>query len=496
MTKNSNSNDKNKDIEPTEEEIGVFWAEDEVVRQNKYGPLINQAIIDEGFRDMKQPINVMGTIFLKKYTVTKDISKCNYIYNGRYWQDVPFDYLQSLAMNCDTETHTTSTRRKAIVDYALDKAYQLSIPWNKIGVEEIAFVDGVYNILTHKKRDHQWEDYLNVITPHKYNQRAKCELWLNCLNFWFETEDKKLAFQEFFGYLLCSHVNYKRALLLLGESNTGKSVPCEIAKYMVGSNATCCIRPEDMDDSKKIAPIKSKKLNLVTELSSNAKLSDGGFKQLISGEGIQIDTKFVAVETIVPVAKHIFATNILPEIRDMSDGVYNRLLIIKFNRIVELANRDPNLIEKLKLEIEGIITWAVEGLKRLVKNNGQFTEIEESKLLLCEYKISQNPILNFIETSGEIEKVKEGEKGEIEAEVFRRKFENFKGGKEWSKVTVGKAMKKILGGDSISRNGKRYYQGIRLKERTQTIEQTESGLQENKELISMNDDPRNEIPNW
>ena len=95
-----------------------------------------------------------------------------------------------------------------------------------------------------------------------------------------------------------------------------------------------------------------------------------------------------------------------------------------------------------------------------------------------------------------IEKVKEGEKGEIEAEVFRRKFENFKGGKEWAKVTVGKAMKKILGGDSISRNGKRYYQGIRLKERTQTIEQTESGLQENKELISIGDDPRNEIPNW
>lgn len=488
MTKNSNPNDTK---EPTEEEIGVFWAEDEVVRQNKSGPLINQAITDEGFRDMKQPINVMGTIFRKKYTITKDTS-CNYIYNGRYWQDVPFDYLQSLAMNCDTETHTTATRRKAIVDYALDKAYQLSIPWNRIGVEEIAFVDGVYNILTHKKRDHNWENYLNVITPHKYKEYAKCELWKKCLEYWFETEDKKLAFQEFFGYLLCSHVNYKRALLLLGESNTGKSVPCEIAKHMVGANATCCIPPEDMDDSKKRAPIKSKKLNLVTELSSDAKLSDGGFKQLISGEGIQIDTKFVPVETIVPVAKHIFATNVLPEIRDMSDGVYNRLLIIRFNRIVEITNRDPYLIDKLKLEIEGIIAWAVEGLKRLVKNNGQFTEVEESKLLLSEYKISQNPILNFIETSGEVERLKNGEKGEIEAEVFRRKFENFKGGKEWTKVSVGKAMKKLLGCDSISRNGKRYYSGIRLKERA--IEQTDT--QENKELIPVVDDPRNEIPNW
>jgi P4 family phage/plasmid primase-like protien len=487
----------NKDKEPTEEEIGVFWGEDEVVRQNKFGPLINQAITDEGFRDMKQPINVMGQIFLKKYYVTKDISENNYIYNGKYWQTIPFNYLQSLAMNCDTETHTTTSRRKAIVDYALDKTYQLNIPWNKILTEEIAFVDGVYNILTHKKRNHQWEDYLDVITPHKYNQYTKCELWLKCLNDWFETEDKKLAFQEFFGYLLCSHVKYKKALLLLGESNTGKSVPCEIAKYMVGSNATCCIKPEDMDDAKKIAPIKGKKLNLVTELSSNTKLSDGGFKQLISGEGTQIDVKFVAVETTVPVAKHIFATNNLPQIPDASDGVYTRLLIIKFNRIVQVNNRDPNLQDKLKGEIEGIIAWAVEGLKRLVKNNGQFTEIEESRLLLLDYKISQNPILNFIETSGEIERVKEGEKGEIEAEVFRRKFENFKGGKEWAKVTVGKWMRKILGSDSISRNGKRFYPGIRLKENKVRIENTESGVQD---LVNLNteieSDPRDQIPNW
>ena len=50
--------------------------------------------------------------------------------------------------------------------------------------------------------------------------------------------------------------------------------------------------------------------------------------------------------------------------------------------------------------------------------------------------------------------------------------------------------------NKATNGGETMFSGIRLKERTQTIEQTESGLQENKELISMNDDPRNEIPNW
>lgn len=441
----------------TKEDIDIYWSEDEQRRQQTLGPRINKPITDF---DVKQEVNVMGEIFLKKYTVTKDVSKNVYIYNGRYWQRVHIDYLVSLAMNCDTAEHTSSTRRKATVDYALDVAFQLSIPWNQILKEEIAFHDCVYNILTNHRRPHKWEDYLNSVIPHKYSYWETCPIWKKCIDEWFETDDKKLAFQEFFGYLLCSHATYKQALLLLGESNTGKSVPCEIAKYMVGEAATCCIRPEDMDDPQLTAPIKGKKLNLVTELSSTSELSDGGFKQIISGEGIQVNQKFVDVETIVPTAKHIFATNNLPEIRDLSDGVYNRLLIIKFNKIVEKDKRDPDLIDKLKKEIEGIVTWAVEGARRLVKSNGQFTVVKESQGLLSDYKIAQNPVLNFIETSDQV--IKDSD-GEIDAEQFRIRFEAFKGGKEWSKIQVGKNLSK-LGYKSVPKNGRRYYQGLRFKD--------------------------------
>lgn len=453
MTKSKESEDLPK------EEIDIYWSEDEQRRQKTLGPRINKPITDEAFKNTKQEVNVMGEMFLKRYTVTKDVSKNVYIYTGKFWQRVHIDYLVSLAMNCDTSEYTSSARRKATVDYALDITFQLNIPWNQILTEEIAFNDCVYNILTKQRRPHQWEDYLNSVIPHRYLYWEKCPLWTKCLNEWFETEDKKLAFQEFFGYLLCSHAKYKKALLLLGESNTGKSVPCEIAKHIVGDMATCCIRPEDMDDPQLTAPIKGKKLNLVTELSSASELSDGGFKQIISGEGIQVNQKFVDVETVVPTAKHIFATNNLPEIKDFSDGVYNRLLIIKFNRIVDKDKRDPDLIEKLKKEIEGIVAWAVEGACRLIKTNGQFTNVKESETLLSEYKISQNPILNFIETSDQIVKDPEGE---ADAEQFRVRFEAFKGGREYSKVQVGKMLSK-LGYKSVPKNGRRFYKGLTFK---------------------------------
>jgi phage/plasmid-associated DNA primase len=84
------------------------------------------------------------------------------------------------------------------------------------------------------------------------------KLWLKCLNEWFETENEKLALQEFFGYLLCPHANYKKALVLVGKSNSGKSVICEIARLLVGSEFTCCIYPEDMNDEYLLGPIKDK----------------------------------------------------------------------------------------------------------------------------------------------------------------------------------------------------------------------------------------------
>lgn len=86
------------------------------------------------------------------------------------------------------------------------------------------------------------------------------KLWSKCLNEWFETENGKLALQEFFGYLLCPHANYKKALVLVGDSSSGKSVICEIARLVVGNEFACSIHPNDMNNPWSLASIKNKKI--------------------------------------------------------------------------------------------------------------------------------------------------------------------------------------------------------------------------------------------
>lgn len=446
----------------------ILWSDEEIQRQEKLGPRINHPKSGGLYDDVKLGINILGEEFLKKFIITADSTKSKYIFNGRHWQEVNDEYLRSKAMTVDNQKYTSTSRRKQTVDYAVDRSLQYLINWNQLEKDEIAFEDGIIKLVekTEKnkegyiRKDHDWEYYLDSVIPHRYKHWEKCPTWLKCLDQWFESEDKKLALQEFFGYVLCSHVKFKKALLLLGESNAGKSVPCDILKEIIGSYYTCSINLDLMDDPNALADIKGKKLNLITELSADSNIADGGFKKLVSGESIQINKKFIARHTIEPIAKHVIATNNLPRIRDESLGVYNRLLIIRFNRVVPKEQQDPELLDKLKKEILGIVAWSVEGLRRLILNKGQFTEIEESKNILLEYRMSQNPLLSFVEESGIVEK---DPSSKIEVNLFRRKFQEYKGGKEFNKTTIGRKMKQ-MGFESTPSNGKRYYKGLKLKE--------------------------------
>lgn len=285
-------------------------------------------------------------------------------------------------------------------------------------------------------------------------------LWLKCLNEWFETENEKLALQEFFGYLLCPHANYKKALILVGDSSSGKSVICEIARFIVGSEFTCSIYPDEMNDLWSISPIKDKKLNIVWDTIISDSLLSSGFKQIISGEPVQIDKMYTGLEVIVPVAKHIFLMNKIPRIKD-SDDLFGRLLVLRMGKVIDIWNRNPGLTDSLKEGLPGIIKWSQEGLARLDSNNGKFTSVTYNEtdgdfedLLLTEM------ISDFLIHSNKIKLV--GEDGEIPIHLFKTLFEEFAKIKPISYVSIGRTMRN-LGYRNFAKNNMRWYKGIQVK---------------------------------
>jgi len=143
--------------------------------------------------------------------------------------------------------------------------------------------------------------------------------------------------------------------------------------------------------------------NIFADLPSKA-IEDGGmFKSLTGEDFISGERKNKDPFNFRPYARLLFSCNDIPKnYADRSEGFYRRLLIVRFDRSVPLDRRDPNLRESIAYERDGILTWALEGLRRLINNNYIFSETDRTRAELTRYKVESNSALMFLEECCEI----------------------------------------------------------------------------------------------
>ena len=58
--------------------------------------------------------------------------------------------------------------------------------------------------------------------------------------------------------------------------------------------------------------------------------------------------------------------------------------------------KDPNLLEKLRNEADGIFLFALEGLRRLIGNNYKFSVTERNNRELDQYREESDNVLSFV----------------------------------------------------------------------------------------------------
>lgn len=97
-----------------------------------------------------------------------------------------------------------------------------------------------------------------------------------------------------------------------------------------------------------------------------------------------------------------FSNGDLQALFDRSDGFYRRQLVLTTKDKPADRVDDPDLAEKLKAEVEGILLWAFEGLQRLVANNFKFTESQRTKDNRETVKRDNNNVFDFMESEGYI----------------------------------------------------------------------------------------------
>lgn len=347
-----------------------------------------------------------------------------YKYENGVWRHVfDLEFLADASKAIPEISRYQLFKRKQILDnYKLIK-YKTLKDFNWCNMLNLK--NGMINPYDGSPMEHDKIYYSTIMLNYEYDESAKCELWLKTLMEIFEEDKKKIELlQEFFGYCLVPDVEQKKAMLLLGESDTGKSTILFTLRELIGQK-NCSSVPLKYLSHPQYTPMMINKLvNIDADVDRNAANYEAEFKIITSGEPISCNQKFVETFDFIPKCKVVLAANIFPKITDHSSAFYKRLILLPCDRIFDEKEKNRNLVAQLREELPGILNWAMAGLRRL-KERGRFEHHDFMKNAVQELEDDNNPINTFFDEHIEVVLGAEIEKG-ILYELFKQWAEKTK----------------------------------------------------------------------
>lgn len=182
------------------------------------------------------------------------------------------------------------------------------------------------------------------------------------------TDEQFLIIQEWMGYYFYRNYMFKKAIIMVGEGDTGKTTLLETITNLLGKNNISSVTLHKMSSDKfAAAHLHGKHGNIVDELSARDISDTGNFKIATGGGSISGEYKYGNQFSFVNFSKFTFACNKVPDVEDFDDDAYfGRWMIIRFGKKIEV--KIPNFIQNLTTEDErsGLFNFAMEGLMRLL----------------------------------------------------------------------------------------------------------------------------------
>ncbi|KKN65125.1 hypothetical protein LCGC14_0485130 [marine sediment metagenome] len=261
----------------------------------------------------------------------------------------------------------------------------------------IPFGNCIYDLKEKKTLDFSPDKFfLNKLST-KYDPEAECPQIIKFLQTVVYAEDMELI-QEWIGYQLYRRYVFKKAVIIIGEKDTGKTTFLNLIIILLGEKNVSGETLQSVSRDKfAAANMQGKMANIADELPQQEIKDVGGFKKLTGNSIMWAEKKYADKKPFLSFAKLTYAANQMPKVQEISDeAFYDRWLIILFNNIIEEKDKDPFMFDKIstKEELSGFLNWAMIGLERLMKNT-KFSyrySAEDNMLMLS---ASADPIAAF-----------------------------------------------------------------------------------------------------
>lgn len=265
--------------------------------------------------------------------------------------------------------------------------------------------NGLYNVLEDTLTEHTAEYYSTIQLNVSYNSGADCPRFKKFLeeSMGGDMGQVKLI-QEMLGYFLIPVNLAQKCFGIVGAGGAGKSkLLMALNELLLGKENVSNVSWQALNERFKTAELFGKLANIFADLPTKNIDDNGIFKALVGEDYLTVEKKNRDPFSFQSNARLLFSCNSIPKnYGDRSDRFYRRLIIIRFNHAVPQEKKDLNLLDKFRVEADGIFLFALEGLRRLMANHYVFSETDINREELQQYREESDSVLSFVKEDCEL----------------------------------------------------------------------------------------------
>jgi putative DNA primase/helicase len=314
-------------------------------------------------------------------------------YNGEFWQHDVYNnvrnFAESIAEELRMKANTVSyeEERKAIlsnVKRILQSNGKTSLLKESEHVGDIPVTNqsfdtdkyllntssGVVDLRSGDIKAHDKALMLSQYTSYEVDMKNEPVKWLEFLNDIFENDKEVIKYmQRVIGYSLTGETTEQCMFFLFGDGSNGKSLLLDVVNEAIGSygatsNADILLEKYNKAQGNlgDIARLKGIRFVVTDEAKHNDKLNESAIKTYTSGIG-NIVARFLYGKEFefAPIMKIFMSSNYKPRITGTDHGIWRRIKVIPFNKVIPDEQQDKHLKQKLIKEMPQILGWMIKG---------------------------------------------------------------------------------------------------------------------------------------